>query len=147
MYTSRLINNRWCQVIANDRVCKNTGWLMRVATKRKLNCLFMSDEAHFELNDNVNKQNCGVWSGSKPEILPKRELDTIRITVCCAVSSRCIMGPSLNKPDKALLDTVSMQNYVKGEFLWLFVVSTALLLAKIPQLHQRALRAFKFNYL
>jgi len=58
-----------------------------------INCLFMSDEAHFDLNGNVNKQNCRIWSQSNPEILHETELHPERVTVWCAVSSRCIVGP------------------------------------------------------
>ncbi|XP_053946986.1 uncharacterized protein LOC128855816 isoform X2 [Anastrepha ludens] len=58
-----------------------------------LNCLFMSDEVHFDLNGNVNKQNCRIWSTSNPQILHETELHPLRVTVWCAVSSRCIVGP------------------------------------------------------
>lgn len=58
-----------------------------------INCLFMSDEAHFDLNGNVNKQNCRIWSQSNPQILHEMELHPERVTVWCAVSSRCIVGP------------------------------------------------------
>lgn len=58
-----------------------------------LNCLFMSDEAHFDLNGNINKQNCRIWSASNPQTLHETELHPLRVTVWCAVSSRFIVGP------------------------------------------------------
>ena len=58
-----------------------------------LKCIYMSDEAHFDLNDNVNKQNCRIWSDSNPQILHETELHPLRVTVWCAVSSKYIVGP------------------------------------------------------
>ena len=58
-----------------------------------LNCLFMSDEAHFDLNGNVNKQNCRIWDAQNPQVLHEKELHPLRVTVWCAVSSRCLVGP------------------------------------------------------
>ena len=58
-----------------------------------LNCLFMSNEDHFNLNGNINKQNCRIWSASNPQILHQTELHPLRITVWCAISSRCIVEP------------------------------------------------------
>jgi len=58
-----------------------------------LSCLFMSDEAHFDLNGNINKQNCRILSASNPQILHETELHPLRVTVWCAISSRCIVGP------------------------------------------------------
>jgi len=57
-----------------------------------LNCLFMSDEAHFDLNGNINNQNCQIWSASNPQILHETELHPLHVTVWCAVSLRCIVG-------------------------------------------------------
>jgi len=53
----------------------------------------MSDEAHFDLSGNINKQNCRIWSASNPQTLHETELHPLRVTVWCAVSSRCIVGP------------------------------------------------------
>ena len=58
-----------------------------------INCLFLSNEAHFDLNANVNEQNYRIWSESNPEIIHETELHPERVIVWCAVSSRCIVGP------------------------------------------------------
>lgn len=55
--------------------------------------LFMSDEAHFDLNGNVNKQNCRFWAESSPHVIHEVKLHPQRVTVWCAVSSKCIIGP------------------------------------------------------
>lgn len=55
--------------------------------------LFMSDEAHFDLNGNVNKQNCRIWAESNPKAVHEVKLHPQRVTVWCAVSSKCIIGP------------------------------------------------------
>ena len=34
-----------------------------------IHCLFMSYKAHFDLNGNVNRPNCRIWSESNPEII------------------------------------------------------------------------------
>ena len=49
----------------------------------------MSDEVHFDLNGNVNKQNCHIWSESNPEIIHETNLYSERVTMWCTVSSRC----------------------------------------------------------
>jgi len=47
-----------------------------------LNCLFMSDEAHFDLNGNINKQNGRIWSAFQPTDTP---WDGIASTSCHSV--------------------------------------------------------------
>lgn len=77
-----------------------------------INCLFMSDEAHFDLNGNVNKQNCRIWNESNPEMLHETELHPERVTVWCAVSSRCIVGPYFFE-ENGVTVTVNGDRYLK----------------------------------
>lgn len=77
-----------------------------------LNCIFMSDEAHFDLNGNVNKQNCRIWSDSNPQILHETGLHPLRVTVWCAVSSRCIVGPYFFE-ENGVTVTVTADRYLK----------------------------------
>jgi len=55
--------------------------------------LFMSDEAHFHLDDFVNKQNCRYYAAENPQSLHERPLHSPKVTVWCAVSKKLIIGP------------------------------------------------------
>lgn len=55
--------------------------------------IFMSDEAHFHLSGEVNKQNCRYWAETNPRQLHERPLHSPRVTVWCAISRRCVIGP------------------------------------------------------
>ncbi|PSN38559.1 hypothetical protein C0J52_14825 [Blattella germanica] len=55
--------------------------------------LFMSDEAHFHLNSMVNQQNCHYWANENPQQFHERPLHSPKVTVWCAVSQTCIIGP------------------------------------------------------
>lgn len=55
--------------------------------------VIMSDEAHFHLNGYVNKQNFRYWAPRNPNELHERPLHSERVTVWCAVSRYCIIGP------------------------------------------------------
>ncbi|GFY35726.1 hypothetical protein TNCV_4841021 [Trichonephila clavipes] len=45
----------------------------------------ISDEAHFWLNDYVNKQNCRIWSEANPQVYVETPLHSEKLTVCCAL--------------------------------------------------------------
>ncbi|GFT67019.1 hypothetical protein TNCV_1348611 [Trichonephila clavipes] len=47
--------------------------------------LLASDEAHFWLNDHVNKQNCRVWSEANPQVYVKTPLHPEKLTVWCTL--------------------------------------------------------------
>ena len=66
----------------------------------------------FDLNKNVNKQNCRIWSESNPEIIHETELHPERVTVWCAVSSRCIVEPYFFK-ENGVTVTVNRHRYLK----------------------------------
>ncbi|GFU91160.1 transposable element Tcb2 transposase [Trichonephila clavipes] len=44
-----------------------------------------SDEAHFWLNGNVNKQNCRIWSEANPQMYVETPLHPEKLTVWCAL--------------------------------------------------------------
>ncbi|GFW59408.1 hypothetical protein TNCV_1508531 [Trichonephila clavipes] len=44
-----------------------------------------SDEAHFWLNDYVNKQNCRIWSEANPQVYVETPLHPEKLTVWCAL--------------------------------------------------------------
>ncbi|GFW63339.1 hypothetical protein TNCV_3477551 [Trichonephila clavipes] len=47
--------------------------------------ILFSDEAHFWLNGNVNKQNCRIWSEANPQVYVKTPLHPETLTVWCAL--------------------------------------------------------------
>ncbi|GFX84220.1 uncharacterized protein TNCV_3975671 [Trichonephila clavipes] len=47
--------------------------------------ILFSDEAHFWLNDYVNKQNCRIWSEDNPQVYVKTPLHPEKLTVWCAL--------------------------------------------------------------
>ncbi|GFV71710.1 hypothetical protein TNCV_3534981 [Trichonephila clavipes] len=47
--------------------------------------LVTSDEAHFWLNDYVNKQNCRIWSEANPQVYVETPLHPEKLTVWCAL--------------------------------------------------------------
>ncbi|GFV48560.1 DUF4817 domain-containing protein [Trichonephila clavipes] len=47
--------------------------------------ILFSDEAHFWLNDNVNKQNYRIWSESNPQVFVETPLHSEKLTVWCAL--------------------------------------------------------------
>jgi hypothetical protein len=53
----------------------------------------MSDEAQFDLNGNVNKQNCRIWGDKNPQQYREKPLHDKRVTVWCGICSDCIIGP------------------------------------------------------
>ena len=55
--------------------------------------IMMSDEAHFQLDGTVNKQNCRYWSSENPQVLHQRPLHSQKVTVWCGVAKFGIIGP------------------------------------------------------
>ncbi|GFX04409.1 hypothetical protein TNCV_3975551 [Trichonephila clavipes] len=47
--------------------------------------ILFSDEAHFWLNDHVNKQNCRIWSEANPQVYVETPLHPEKLTVWCAL--------------------------------------------------------------
>ncbi|GFT67779.1 uncharacterized protein TNCV_271681 [Trichonephila clavipes] len=47
--------------------------------------ILFSDEAHFWLNDYVNKQNCHIWSEANPQVYVETSLHPEKLTVWCAL--------------------------------------------------------------
>ncbi|GFV02371.1 hypothetical protein TNCV_1022991 [Trichonephila clavipes] len=43
------------------------------------------DEAHFWLNDYVNKQSCHIWSEANPQVYVETPLHPEKLTVWCAL--------------------------------------------------------------
>jgi hypothetical protein len=81
--------------------------------------LIMSDEAHFHLNGNVNKQNFRYWSAENPHMLHQKPLHSEKVTVWCGVSAFGVLGPYFFENATGQSVTVTSDRYVEllREFL------------------------------
>ena len=55
--------------------------------------ILFSDESHIYLSERPNKQNCRVWSFTKPAQNCSIPLHSPKITVWCGLNSTTILGP------------------------------------------------------
>jgi hypothetical protein len=81
-----------------------------------LDCLMISDEAHFHLSGVVNKQNYRYWSDSNPKIIHEQPLHSPKVTVWAGISQFGIIGPyfftgTINR--ESYIDMI--ENYVVPE--------------------------------
>ena len=78
----------------------------------------MSDETHFHLHGTVNKQNFRYWSAANPHELQRPTYDP-KVTVCCAVWFRGVIGPYFFEDEDGKAITVTSQHYTEmiNEFL------------------------------
>jgi hypothetical protein len=58
-----------------------------------LDHLIMSDEAHFYLNRNVNKENFRYWATENPHMLHQKPPHSEKVKVWCSVSAFGVLGP------------------------------------------------------
>ncbi|GFU05166.1 uncharacterized protein TNCV_575101 [Trichonephila clavipes] len=78
---------------------------------RTLPFLRRNDEAHFWLNDYVNKQNCRIWSEANPQVYVETPLHPEKLTVWCALWAGEIIGPYVFKNDEGHNVTVNGDRY------------------------------------
>ncbi|CAK9799249.1 Transposable element Tc3 transposase [Anthophora plagiata] len=76
-----------------------------------INNLIMSDEAHFELNGFVNKQNCRIWATENPRAVHQRQLHPLKCTVWCGISSERIIGPYFFESEAGDAVTINAAQY------------------------------------
>ncbi|GFW58681.1 transposable element Tc3 transposase [Trichonephila clavipes] len=69
------------------------------------------DEAHFWLNEYVNKQNCRIWSEANPQVYVETPLHPEKLTVWCALWAGGISGPYFFKNDEGHNVTVNGDRY------------------------------------
>jgi hypothetical protein len=88
-------------------------------TPQFLDHLIMSDEAHFHLNGNVNKQNFRYWAAETPHMLHQKPLHSEKVTVWCGVSAFGVLGPYFFENATGQSVTVTSDRYVEllREFL------------------------------
>jgi len=58
-----------------------------------LNSILITDEAHFYLNGDVNKQNLRYWSSNNPQIISEKPLHSPKVTVWMGVATWGVIGP------------------------------------------------------
>ena len=57
--------------------------------------IILSDEAHFDLGGNVNKQNYRIWGTENPHAYIEKPTHSKRVTLWCGFWSTGIIGPFL----------------------------------------------------
>lgn len=73
--------------------------------------LIFSDEAHFQLNGYVNKQNCRIWGAENPRLIQEQPLHPARVTVWCALWAGGVVGPFFFENEAGEAVTVSGVRY------------------------------------
>ena len=73
--------------------------------------LITSDEAHFDLSGYVNKQNSRFWGRENPQIVHERPLHSKRVTVWCALTYSCVIGPYFFEDENGAAVTVTAERY------------------------------------
>lgn len=82
--------------------------------------LWFSDEAHFYLNPQINKQNCRCWSTEKPDFYIEKPLHGEKVTVWAALSVDGIVGPFFFEDNDGNVATVNKDRYLhilKSKFI------------------------------
>lgn len=69
--------------------------------------IFFSDEANFHVSGVVNKHNCRIWAKNNPFFTIDVAMNSPKITVWCAMSSKHIIGPYFFDEE-----TVNQHNYL-----------------------------------
>ena len=73
--------------------------------------IVFSDEAHFSLNEFVNKQNCRIWSDTNPQETLQTPLHPEKCTVWCGLHAGGIIGPYFFKNEAGARVTVNGDRY------------------------------------
>ena len=104
---------------------------MPILPKKKI---IFSDEAHFDLEGNINKQSCRTWGTENPHAYIEKPTHPNRGTVWCEFWSRVIIGPFFFENEQGEAVTVNGDLYrgMLNEFLF-------------PKLKRRILATFGFN--
>ncbi len=92
-------------------------WVKR--HKATVNNIWFTDEAHFQLTVQYNKQNRRHWAYEKPDICAETQLHPAKVTVWAAISSHGIIGPFYFEEDGDTA-TITSDRYVdmlKRQFL------------------------------
>ena len=77
-----------------------------------LNNIWFSDEAHFHLNGQVNRQNCRFWGKTPPDEVLQKPLHSPKVTVWCALSGQGIIGPFFFEDRDGNTTTINKDRYI-----------------------------------
>ena len=82
--------------------------------------IIFSDEAHFDLVEYVNKQNCRIWGTENPHAYTEKPTHPKRVTVWCWFWFRTIIGQFFFENEQGEAVTVNGDRYraMLGEFLF-----------------------------
>ncbi|GBM00766.1 hypothetical protein AVEN_150927-1 [Araneus ventricosus] len=70
-------------------------------------CIWFTDEAHFHLNEFVNKQNWRFWGSENPHLYEEKPLHSPKVTAWVALCRRGIISPFFMR------ETISNERYIK----------------------------------
>ena len=105
------------------------------------NKIIFSNEAHFDLGENVNKQNCRIWGTENPQTYIEKATHPNRVTVWCGFWARGIIGPFFfeNEQGEAVVIGPCWTNFcsqkLKRMILATFGLNRTALRATQPKLH------------
>jgi hypothetical protein len=74
--------------------------------------VFFSDEAHFDLHGNVNRQNMRYYAETNPKVTREKPLHSPRVTVWCALNATTIIGPYFFEDETGANVTVNSERYL-----------------------------------
>ena len=83
--------------------------------------IIFSDEAHFDLDGYVNKQNCRIWDTENPHAYIEKPTHPKRVIVWCGFWSRDIIGPFFfieNEQREAVIVNGDRYQAMLNEFLF-----------------------------
>ena len=78
-----------------------------------LDNIWFSDEAVFHLSGRANRHKTRIWGTENPKIIKKKERDSPKLVVWCAISADGIIGPYFFRDDAGRTTTVTGENYLE----------------------------------
>ena len=74
--------------------------------------IWWSDEAHFHLNGQVNRQNYRFWGEAPPDEVLQKPLHSPKVTVWCALSAQGVIGPFFFEDRDGNTTTINKDRYI-----------------------------------
>ena len=75
-----------------QNVCDNCVRILEEEKQRQLNWEILLIEAHFDLGEYVNKQNCRIWGTENQQAYIEKPTQPKRVTVWCGFWFRGLIG-------------------------------------------------------